>query len=47
MAEPDFVDNTLDFNDLNFPQGRAFLWNNLEEQADPFTPVPGVLATIS
>jgi hypothetical protein len=41
MAEPDFVDETLDFSDLHFPLGRAFSWNGLDEE-----PAPGVPAKV-
>lgn len=38
MAEPDFTDQTLDFSDLHFPQGRAFSWNGLDEPSTFDTP---------
>lgn len=31
FAEPDFIDQTLDFGDLHFPRGRAFSWNGEDE----------------
>src|SRR5258708_33214763 len=39
MAEPEFIDEKLDFADLHFPQGRAFAWSNLDEHGDPSVPV--------
>ena len=48
MVQPNFIDATLDFADLHFPQGRAFSWNGQDEQssfdvpAEVHRPTPGL-----